>query len=50
MASGVFDGVFIDTANFATNKCPAAKLGNTTCAALVVGQRQLLADITDALG
>ena len=48
MSSGVFNGVFIDRANWA-EKC-APSWGTPTCVALAAAQRVLLAEISDALG
>ena len=55
MATGMFDGVFIDRANYA-EKCASTQssqpvaISPSTCAALMPGSRQLLADLTAALG
>eukprot|EP00040_Diaphanoeca_grandis_P024380 m.133890 g.133890 ORF g.133890 m.133890 type:complete len:393 (+) comp29705_c0_seq3:210-1388(+) len=51
MSSGAFNGVFIDRANWA-EKCVAGPghFDNHTCEALVPAQRQLLVELTAALG
>ena len=49
MRSGAFDGVFIDRANWA-QQCGGDEWDNATCESLVVGQRELLVEITAALG
>lgn len=49
MRSGAFDGVFIDRANWA-QQCGGGAWDNDTCETLVVGQRELLVEITAALG
>lgn len=46
MSSGVFNGVFVDRANWG-EKCPWS---NATCTSLVAGQRQLLSELSAALG
>ena len=53
LASGAFDGVFIDRADWASSGKCAHYHGHfdaRTCRSLVPGQRQLFADLTAALG
>eukprot|EP01063_Lacrimia_lanifica_P007132 TRINITY_DN14509_c0_g1_i1.p1 TRINITY_DN14509_c0_g1~~TRINITY_DN14509_c0_g1_i1.p1 ORF type:complete len:392 (+),score=106.63 TRINITY_DN14509_c0_g1_i1:45-1220(+) len=52
MSTGVFDGVFIDRANWAaSSRCPHAPSWDAaTCQEFIPAQRQLFADLTAALG
>jgi hypothetical protein len=50
MASGVFDGVFIDRANWAASAKCVPLWGAATCTAVAAGERQLFAELTMALG
>lgn len=49
MASQVFNGVFIDRANWA-EKCTTGNWGKEVCDSMVAAQRQLFVELTAALG
>jgi hypothetical protein len=50
MASGAFNGVFIDRANWAASSKCVPMWGAATCSAMVPGQSQLFGELTAALG